>query len=42
MAQYRGMSGPGSLSGCVREQREEGGDRVFSERKIGKGIAFEM
>ena len=42
MAQYRGMSGPGSLSGCVREQREEGGDRGFSERKLGKGITFEM
>ena len=42
MDQYRGMPGPGSKSGCVREQREEGGDRGFSERKLGKGIAFEM
>ena len=39
---YRGMPGPGSKSGCVREQREEGGDRGFSERKLGKGITFEM
>jgi hypothetical protein len=29
-------------SGWVREQGEGRGDRGFSERKLGKGIAFEM
>jgi hypothetical protein len=42
MAQYRGMSGPGSRSGWVGEQGEGGGDRGFSEGKPGKGTTFEM
>jgi hypothetical protein len=42
MPQYRGMPGPGSRSGWVREQGEEGGNRGFSEGKLGKGITFEM
>jgi hypothetical protein len=29
-------------SGWVEEQREWGGYRGFPERKLGKGIAFEM
>jgi hypothetical protein len=41
-AQYIGMPGPGSQSGWVGEQWEWGGFRGFSERKLGKGIAFEM
>jgi hypothetical protein len=42
MPQYRGMPGPVSRSGWVGEQGEVGGDRGFSERKLGKGITFEM
>ena len=42
MPQYRGMPGPGSGSGWVGEQEEGGRDRGFLERKLGKGIAFEM
>ena len=42
MPQYRGMPGPESGSGWVGEQGEEGGYRRVSERKLGKGIAFEM
>ena len=42
MSQYREMPGPGSRSGWVGEQGKGGGDRGFSERKLGKGIAFEM
>jgi hypothetical protein len=42
MLQYRGMPGPGSRSGWVGEQGEEGGYRGFLERKLGKGITFEM
>jgi hypothetical protein len=42
MPQYRGMPGPGSRSGRVGEQEEVGGDRGFSEGKLGKGITFEM
>jgi hypothetical protein len=42
MPQYRGMPGPGSRSGWVGEQGEEGRDRGFSEGKPGKGITFEM
>jgi hypothetical protein len=42
MPQYRGIPGPGSLSGWVGEQEEGGEDRGFSERKLGKGITFEM
>jgi hypothetical protein len=41
MPKYRGMPGQGSRSGWVGEQ-EEGGDRGFSEEKLGKGISFEM
>ena len=37
MPQYRRMLGPGSGSGWVG-----GGHRGFLERKLGKGIAFEM
>jgi hypothetical protein len=36
------MPGPGSGSGWVGEQGEVGGDRGFSEGKLGKGITFEM
>jgi hypothetical protein len=36
------MPGPGSRSGWVGEQGEGGGHRGFSERKLGKGVAFEM
>ena len=42
MPQYRGMPGPGSGCGWVGEQGEWGGDSGFSERKLGKGLAFEM
>ena len=42
MPQYRGMPWPGSRSGWVGEQGEVGEDRGFSERKLGKGIPFEM
>jgi hypothetical protein len=35
------MSGPGSGSGWVGEQ-ERGGYRELSNRKLGKGIAFEI
>jgi hypothetical protein len=42
MSQYRGMPGSGKGSGWVLEQGEWGGDRGFSERKLGKGITFEM
>jgi hypothetical protein len=40
MSQCRGMPGPGS--GWAGEQGEGRGDRGFSERKLGKGITFEM
>jgi hypothetical protein len=36
------MPEPGSGSGCVWEQGEVVGYRGFSEKKLGKGIAFEM
>jgi hypothetical protein len=36
------MPGPGSRSGWIGEQREMGGYRGILERKLGKGIAFEM
>jgi hypothetical protein len=36
------MPGPGNGSGWVREQGKEGGDRGFLERKLGKGITFEI
>jgi hypothetical protein len=42
MSQYRRMPGPGSRSGWVREQGDGEEDRRFSERKLGKGITFEM
>jgi hypothetical protein len=42
MPQYRAMPGPGSRSRWVGKQGEEGGDRGFSEGKLGKGITFEM
>ena len=41
MPQGRGMPGPASGSEWVGE-RWGGGYRGFSERKVGKGIAFEM
>jgi hypothetical protein len=41
MPQCRGMSGPGSRSEWVGEQRDGGGKRGFSEGKLGKGIIFE-
>jgi hypothetical protein len=42
MSQYRGIPGPGSRSVWVGEQWEGRGYREFSERKLGKGLAFEM
>jgi hypothetical protein len=42
MPHYRGMPGPGSGSGWGCKQVEVGGHMGFSERKLGKGIAFEM
>jgi hypothetical protein len=42
MPQYRGMLGPGSRSGWVREQGEGVEDREFLEGKLGKRITFEM
>jgi hypothetical protein len=42
MPQYRGVPEPGSRSRWAGEQGEEGGYRGFSERKLAKGIAFEM
>jgi hypothetical protein len=42
MLQYRGMPGPGIRSGWAGEQGKRGGDRGFLERKLGKGITFEM
>jgi hypothetical protein len=42
MPQYREISGPGNRSDWVGEQGEGSGYRVLSERKLGKGIAFEM
>ena len=41
MLQSRGIPGPGSRNGWICEQEEEGGDRGFSEGKLGKGIVFE-
>jgi hypothetical protein len=42
MPQHRGMPGPGGGSGWIGEQGEGEEDRGFSERKLGKEIAFEM
>jgi hypothetical protein len=36
------MPGPGSRSWWVVEQGNGKGERIFSERKLGKGITFEM
>jgi hypothetical protein len=36
------MPGPGRESGWVREKGKRGGDRGFSEGKLGEGITFEM
>jgi hypothetical protein len=40
--QCRGIPGPGSGSGWVGKQGEEGRDRGFLEGKFGKWITFEM
>jgi hypothetical protein len=40
MPQYRGM--PERRSGWVGAQVERGVHRGFMERKVGKGITFEM
>ena len=37
MPQYRGMSGPGSGSGCVGEQGKRGWDRGLFEGEMSKG-----
>jgi hypothetical protein len=42
MPQYRGMPESESGSGLVGEQGEWGGDRGFSEGKLGKEIKFKM
>jgi hypothetical protein len=42
MPQYRGMPGPGMEVGEVGEQEEEGRYRRFLEKKLEKGVAFEM
>jgi hypothetical protein len=42
MPQYREMPGPGNMSGWVGEQGKGEEDWVFSEKKLGKGITFEM
>jgi hypothetical protein len=42
MRQYRGMPRQRSGSGWVGKQGEGGEYRGFLERKLGKGIAFEM
>jgi hypothetical protein len=42
MPQYRGMPGSGRGSGWVRVRVRVGGYRGLLERKLGKGIAFEM
>jgi hypothetical protein len=42
MPQYRGMPGIENRSGRVGEQGECGGERGFSEGKVGKWITFEM
>jgi hypothetical protein len=41
MPKYRGMPGPGMGVGGLGNRRD-GGDRRFSEGKLGKGITFEM
>jgi hypothetical protein len=42
MPYHRGMPGPVSGSEWVGKQRKGEGYRGFSERKLGKEIAFEM
>jgi hypothetical protein len=42
MPQYKGMPGPGLGVGGLGSRGRGKGDRGFSERKVGKGIAFEM
>jgi hypothetical protein len=42
MPQYRGIPGPRNGCGWAGEQGEGRGYRGFSERKLGKGVAFEM
>jgi hypothetical protein len=42
MSKNRGVPGPGSRSGWVGEQGEVGGEREFSEGKLGKDVTFEM
>ena len=42
MPHYSGMPGPGSRSGWVGEQVEDGEDRGFLEGKLEKGITVEM
>jgi hypothetical protein len=42
MLQYRRMPWPGSRSEWVGKQEEGRGYRGFSERKLGKGMEFEM
>jgi hypothetical protein len=42
MPQYRRMPGPGNGSGWFGKQGDGGGYRGFLEKKLGKGIAFEM
>ena len=42
MPQYRGIPGPGGGSGWVGDQGEGAGEWGFSERKLGKGVTFEM
>ena len=42
MSQCRGIPAPGIESRWVGEQGEWGEEGGFSERKLGKGITFEM
>jgi hypothetical protein len=42
MPQYRRRPRPRRTNGWVGEQDRGGGYRGLSERKLGKGIAFEM
>jgi hypothetical protein len=42
MPQYKGMPGSGSRNVLAGEQWLGGGYRVFLEKNLGKGIAFEM
>jgi hypothetical protein len=42
MPQYRGMPGPGMRVCGLGSRERKGGDRGFSEGKLGKRITFEM